>query len=145
MAIKDRTLTANTRLVGTYKGKAYTCLVVKTKEGLRFNVTKKGSTKVTAYKSLSASIIDLSDGHYRNGWTFWSREAEAKAKATDKAAKAKARGNGATPARPMIRKNGKDGKAWCEACCASFTFDGDKLPTECPEGHKDGEEPGAGS
>lgn len=72
-----------TKLVARYKGKEYRAEVVKLEDG-KFAI-RSGRKEYTSPSSAGKAIT----GGAVNGWVFWSREEEAKAKAATKAAKPK--------------------------------------------------------
>jgi hypothetical protein len=68
MSIANRNLKAGQVLAGKHKGKAYTCTVKSTKDGLRFVVEGiDGEFKMPS----GAGAAVFGKGRTCNGWAFW--------------------------------------------------------------------------
>jgi hypothetical protein len=146
MAIEDRNLTAGTRLVATYKGKAYVCVVEGEENGLAFVLDGQ------RYKSASSVAMAVMGGKAVNGWRFWSLEGgSSSTAATEKKqhsdgkrsgrAKTKAKERGKPIARLITPHANQEDLAegevryWCMACQDAFTGFGSETPERCPQGH----------
>jgi hypothetical protein len=127
MPIEDRNVQAGTTLVARYKGQEHRAEVVKTDDGLRYEVAGEG------YKSPSAAGKAVT-GNACNGWVFWSLEGqEPQPKRVAKKANRNGNGNG------LIRRL-DDGRYFCSACQEPFTAPKGVEPQGCPKGHTvDGE------
>ena len=137
MALENRDLKAGQKLVARYKGQEHTVLVLgDDKVGLGFELDGKA-----IFKSLSTAGNAVTGGSV-NGWRFWSREGELKAKRETEAKPA-----GKKSVKPESRvkqirrvpnqKGVADGQIkWhCSACMTSFVHDGTAEPDACPQGH----------
>ena len=124
MAIEDRNLKAGTKLVARYKGKDYTCQVVKKSEGDGVLYVLDGPIGSAFYKSPSAAGSAVMGGNACNGWRFWSLEGQ------EPAPKAKAKEAEAAGFRRI-----PGGRAWCNGCAAAFKVKAGTTPPTCPEGH----------
>ena len=127
MSIKDRNLKPGTKLVARFKGKDYSCEVVKTKDGIVYRL-ENGKE----FKSPSSAGSEVMGGSACNGWRFWSLDGELKPKAqtasngTAKTAKVD------LTIKPM---EGDPTRFWCSACMDSFPVTEGDTPTACPQGH----------
>jgi hypothetical protein len=146
MAIEDRNLTAGTRLVANYKGKANVCVVEGEDNSLAFVLDGQ------RFKSASSVAMAVMGGNAVNGWRFWSVEGTA-ATTTTKPGKAalrrkpgaKARSASKTRSQPAAKliaphANQEDlaegeVRYWCLASQDAFTGFGTEIPTSCPQGH----------
>ena len=117
MTIEDRNLKVGTILVARYKGKDYACTVIRTDDGIRYQVAGKG-----IHRSPSAAGSAVT-GAACNGWRFWSVKGSKAAE--PKPAKAEATGFRPIPG----------GRAFCDGCMAAFKVERGTTPTHCPEGH----------
>jgi hypothetical protein len=149
MALENRTLPVETRLVARYKGYSYHCVV-----------TSRGDDKVSftldcpdhpdlhgkEFKSPSSAGSAVMGGVACNGWRFWSLEGQEPARKEPKG-KGKAKGSKFRVIKKLPNQQGlEEGQVryWCSACMKSFVVEDGQEPEACPEGHRnDDSEPTA--
>jgi hypothetical protein len=102
MPLENRELAPGTVLGARYKKEDHTCVVMETKEGLRYRVAG------TDYKSPSSAAKAVMGGIAANGWRFWSLQGDLKPAKQSKPKKAKA-GKPATK-NPAAKKSATKGK-----------------------------------
>jgi Restriction Enzyme Adenine Methylase Associated len=137
MAIENRNLTAETRLVAKYKGQTYVCTVQEGEEGKLEYVLEDGKR----FKSPSAAGSAVMGGSACNGWRFWTVEGDAPAAAAREpkgdATRLRAKGK-----KFIFRVPNQTGVAegqtrfFCAACMKSFVARSGTAPENCPEGHR---------
>ena len=128
MSIENRNLKAGTKLVARYKGTEYAVEVVKTKDGIRYQLEDGRE-----FKSPSSAGSAVMGGNACNGWRFWTLASEAAKKPAAKKAKDK------PVFEPMEDQTGApEGQVryFCTACMEGFTAPGGVEPLACPNGHK---------
>ena len=141
MPIKDRNLTPGTILSANYKKQVYTCTLVETEEGPRYEL-ESGKR----FKSPSAAGSAVMNGTACNGWAFWSLQGdEANAPAREpkvKAVKAAKAAPAASKTMLQVKKLRKQDGApegetrwYCSACQDGFLFPKNTTPAACPQGH----------
>ena len=141
MPITDRNLTPGTILSASYKKQVYTCTLVETEEGPRYEL-ESGKR----FKSPSAAGSAVMNGTACNGWAFWRLQGdEANAPVREpkvKAVKAAKAAPAATKTMLQVKKLRKQDGApegetrwYCSACQDGFLFPKNTTPAACPEGH----------
>ncbi len=80
MAIEDRNLTVETRLVASYRKQAHVCMVEKADEGGGFLFVLENGKK---FKSASSAASAVMGGKAVNGWRFWWFRARSRKQATE--------------------------------------------------------------
>ncbi len=143
MAIENRNLWAGAKLAATYKKEQHFCDVLKTDDGLAFQL-KDGKV----FKSPSSAGKAITGRVSCDGWKFWSMAGEGSAPASEATTaepvepKAKAPKTVASKMVRVIRKmpNQKgveegSTKWWCSACMKAFLTESAVLPEQCLEGH----------
>ncbi|MEO8539161.1 MAG: hypothetical protein ABI577_05425 [bacterium] len=148
MAIENRKLVAGAKLVATYKKAEYFCEVLKTDEGLAFQMP---DGKV--FKSPSSAGKAVTGRVSCDGWKFWSLAdrsvvvpATESASSEDATTAEPVEAKAAKVAAPKIvrvikkmpnQKGVAEGstKFWCSSCMKSFVAEGEAVPETCPDGH----------
>ena len=139
MPIKDRNLTPGTILSANYKKQVYTCTLVETEEGPRYEL-ESGKR----FKSPSAAGSEVMNGTACNGWAFWSRGAEDGEAETAQEPKVAVQRTKATKTKLLVqvkKARKQDGApegmvSWfCSACQDGFQLAKNETPKACPEGH----------
>jgi hypothetical protein len=150
MAIENRTLEAGTVLVATYKKVEHRCEVLKTEQGIAFQLAdgKVFMSPSSAGKAITGRVSC-------DGWKFWSvasgtqpaaatsAETASTEPATAKTPKAKPAAKPAAPKMVKLIKKLPNQQAvpegstkfWCSACMKAFVAETTLVPETCPAGH----------
>ena len=137
MSIQNRNLEPGIRLVASYKKSRYTCTVeAGDEEGGLAYVLEDGSR----HKSPSAAGSRVMGGKAVNGWRFWSVEGEQPAaleEKPEKPARRSKRPRKTISKAPNQQALAEGSSRWfCSGCMKSFIVDGNGVPQQCPEGHR---------
>ena len=73
MVITNRNLAVGTKLVGHYRGRAHSVLVVNNGDGVGFELDNGA-----IHQSLSSAGRAVMNGIQCNGWRFWSLESDVR-------------------------------------------------------------------
>ena len=142
MPITNRTLTPGTILSANYKKQVYTCTLVQTDEGPRYEL-QTGKR----FKSPSAAGSAVMNGTACNGWSFWSRVgAEGLGEPPAPTEKEGPKASRKPTTKPRLFQQVKKARKqdgvpegetrWhCSACMDAFLAPAATTPESCPNGH----------